>query len=251
MSRLKYLSNTTIERLREDVGQNLMRYQSTDFLDLMNEGEWSIELSLDVDLSPLADLDPEGSIQTEVANSRLVWRALGSLKPSVAYEEGIWTRLTHVECLAYTRARWLADKVDTDEVIKNVGTHFFARTLNMRRDDNAISRLWYNGYIASQTIQDANLPALDVMLSRADSRLSFLERSLTGSRPSLAAGVVRAACRYPWIQDTEGNFRNFMKALNRLGGGKIFEALGQSEVDQFMRNCALRAGMPDPESTPS
>ncbi|MER8817192.1 DUF6339 family protein [Mesorhizobium sp. M0142] len=243
MARLRYLSVRTVETLRQNIVDNIERYNATDFDDLMNDGEWSIELSLDVDLAPLADLNPEGSAQTEIANSRLVWRALGHLKPSLAYEEGIWARLTHVDCLKYTRSRWLAGIADAAELEQNIGTHFFARTLNMRRDDNAISRLWFNGYIASQTIPDDDLSALDVMLRRADSRLTFLERSLTGSRPALAAGIVRAASLFPWIKEREENFRKFMIALNLLGGGKVFEAMASADIDTFMGTCAIRAGM--------
>jgi hypothetical protein len=244
MARLKYLASATVDGLRATVSQNLALYRDGSFSELMREGEWSVELALDVDLAPLADLDPEPSAAAEVRNSRLVWRALGQLKPSLAYEEGIWVRLTHVECLAYSRSRWLVGETDPASMEKQVGLHFFARTLNGRRDDNAISRLWYNAYIAHQTIADPALPALEVMLRRADSRLTFLERSLTGSRARLAAGVVRAGLSQQWINATEGNFRDFMKVLNRRGGGRVFEAMSDEQIDTFMLDCALRAGMP-------
>ena len=245
MARLKYLASRTVDDIRAKISQNLALYRGGDFSALMREGEWSVELALDVDLAPLADLDPEPSAAAEAKNSRLVWRALGHLKPSLAYEEGIWVRLTHVECLEYSRNRWLAAEADDAEIEKQAALHFFARTLNGRRDDNAISRLWYNAYIAYKTIQDPALPALDVMLRRADSRLTFLERSLTGSRARLAAGVVRAGSSQPWINASEGNFREFMKVLNRRGGGRVFEAMSDEQIDTFMLECARHAGMPD------
>ncbi|PSH68596.1 hypothetical protein CU102_12595 [Phyllobacterium brassicacearum] len=248
MARLTYLSVRTIETLRDNIVGNLDRYTTTDFSDLMSEGEWSIELGLDVDLAPLADLDPA---RTEIENSKLVWRVLGNLKPSLAYEEGIWARLAHVECLKYARQRWLAGITDPADLEQNIGIHFFARTLNMRRDDNAISRLWYNGHIAKQTIPDDQLPALDVMLRRADSRLTLLERSLTGSRPALASGVVRAANHFPWINASQGNFRRFMKTVNLLGGGKVFEAMTPEDIHDFMAVCATRAGMPEETNGPA
>ena len=137
----------------------------------------------------------------------------------------------------------MSDPVDME---KQVSLHFFARTLNGRRDDNAVSRLWYNAYIAYQTIADPTLPALDVMLRRSDSRLTFLERSLTGSRARLAAAVVRAAQSYEWVNATEGNFREFMKVLNFRGGGRVFETMTDEKIDSFMLDCARRAGMPAP-----
>ena len=97
MARLKYLAAATVDTLRATISQNVGVYREGNFSELMREGEWSVELALDVDLAPLEDLDPEPSAAAEVRNSRLVWRALGQLKPSLAYEEGIWVRLTHVE----------------------------------------------------------------------------------------------------------------------------------------------------------
>jgi hypothetical protein len=142
-TRLKYVSNETVDGLRSSIAQNLRRYTAGDFTDLLNESDWSIELGLDVDLSPLSGLDPSGTPAAEAANSRLVWNALRGLSPSLACEEGIWVRLTHVECLDYSRERWLDGKTGNDVIEGLVRKHFFASGVTMRRDDNALSRLWW------------------------------------------------------------------------------------------------------------
>lgn len=241
--RLKYLSNATTDTLRESVTSNLDRYRSGDFNDMMTTGHWSIELDLDVDLSPLAGLDPSNKSEAEIANSRLVWKALSGLTPTLACEEGIWTRLTHVECLGFTRARWLDANSDDEKLAKDVEKHFFAPGLTGRRDDNAISRLWWNAYIANLAIPGPGLEALDSILKRADFRLNLVERSLTASRPALAAGIVRTIKRKEkWMTAQEVNFREFMKTLNRLGGGMVFECMPEADVDDFMEDCATRAG---------
>lgn len=244
MERLKYLSNATLEALRDSVDANAERYRAGDFSDLMRDGEWSIELQLEVDLSPLAELDPSNTPEAEVNNSRLVWQALHGLPPSLAYEEGIWVRLTHAECLEFSRNRWLTEGSDDLELVKAVQRHFFADTLTRRRDDNAVSRLWWNAYIANKVAPDDNLDALQIMLMKADMRANIIERSLTGSRPSLTAGILRAVRNQPWVTESEASFRSFMKALNRMGGGVVFEAMTEHEIDTFMLDCALRAGMP-------
>lgn len=240
--RLKYLSNATVDTLRDNVAANLDRYRSGDFSDMMATGEWSIELNLDVDLSPLADLDPANKSEAEIANSRLVWKALSGLTPTLACEEGIWTRLTHVECLDFSRARWLDANSENEGLIGDVEKHFFAPGLTARRDDNAISRLWWNAYIAHIAIPGPGLEALEMILKRADVRLNLVERSLTASRPALAAGIVRVMRRQDWLTGREDNFRSFMKTLNRLGGGVVFESMPEADVDAFMDDCATRAG---------
>jgi hypothetical protein len=241
--RLKYLSNAAVEALRENVAANIDRYRSGDFTDMVATGDWSIELNLDVDLSPLADLDPSNKSDAEIANSRLVWKALHGLTPTLACEEGIWARLTHVECLDFARTRWLDVNKDAEGMIKDVEKHFFAPGLLGRRDDNALSRLWWNAYIANLAIPGAGLEALDMILKRADFRLNLVERSLTASRPVLAAGIVRTIKREEkWMTAHEDNFRAFMKTLNRLGGGMVFESMPATDVDAFMNDCASRAG---------
>jgi hypothetical protein len=242
--KLKYLSTEAVDSLRSDVRKNLARYRSGDFSDLMAAGDWCIELDLDVDLAPLASLDPGGSPEAEIANSKYVWNALHRIQPSVAYEEGIWVRLTHVECLQYARNRWLDGPYDDDRMERLITYHFFADTLTRRRDDNALSRLWWNGFIADLILPGTDLQVLDVVLRRADFRSNLIERSSTASRPSLAAAIVRAMQRHSWVTEREENFRMFMRAVNMAGGGIVFEAMAAADIDLFANECASRAGMP-------
>jgi len=246
IEKLKYLSTEAVETLRSNLRKNVARYRSGDFSDLMAAGDWCIELDLDVDLTPLASLDSAGSPESEIANSKRVWNALHRLQPSVAYEEGIWVRLTHVECLQYARQRWLDGPYDDDKLEKLVTDHFFANTLNRRRDDNAISRLWWNAFIADLTLPGTDLQMLSVVLRTADFRSNLIERSSTASRPSLASAIVRAMQRHPWVTEREDNFRLFMRAVNMAGGGIVFEAMAAAEIDAFANDCAFRAGMPVP-----
>jgi len=241
--KLKYLSNITVENLRGSVVNNLSRYTAGDFNDMIWDGDWSLELGLPVDLAPLQDLVPEDGEVNEINNSKLVWRALGGLTPALAFEEGIWTRLTHVECLEFSRKRWLQGKAP-EKIQGLVDAHFFANTLNKRRDDNAISRLWWNAYIAEMVCPNTGLSALDILLKKADIRANIVERPLTGSRPSLASGIVRIMRTEPWLTEKEANWRAFMRVLNRLGGGVLFEVMTEHQIDAFMRRCAGLAGMP-------
>lgn len=228
--RLKYLSRNAVGTLRESIPANLERYRSGSFDDLMAEGEWSLELDVQADLAPLSQLDPSGTPEAEISNSRLVWQALGYLSPSLACEEGIWVRLTHVECLDFSRLRWLSGVGEKAELVKRVSEHFFAGTVAGRRDDNPISRLWWNAFITNMAEPDINLAALNQFLSKADIRLNTVERSRTFYRQPLAAGIVRLMRREPWLAAREEYFRAVMRVINRLGGGMLFEAMASSEV---------------------
>lgn len=233
--KLKYLSEKVAAGLRDNIRTNLEHYRSGDFSDLVDEGGWSIELSLEADLGPLKELEGDKGIQAEVKNSLLVWKALSHMTPSLACENRVWTRLTHVECLVYSRARWLSKTSDGEDAVR---THFFADTQTKCRDDNAIGRLWWNAYIANSAIPGNLEGALRAMLKSADIRSNVVERAWATSRPKVAAGVLRAIIQIPAVTASEDAFRKFMKTVNKRGGGVLFELMDDDEVDSFMGACA-------------
>lgn len=239
---LKYLSEKKLSELKEDIAANRDRYEAGDFLDLEHDNGWAVETStVQVNHDLLASLN--GTARTAAAdidNSLILFQALQGMTPALAREERVWARLTHIECLGYSRDRWLSGN-SGEQLDSQVRIHMFAPRLTAIRDDNALSRLWWNMHIAS--IADPNDPegALRLILKTADIRSNFVERTNTAARKPLARAVVRAMRREPWITSSEGAFREFMIALNRDGGGILFEALTDDEADALMDACASRA----------
>jgi hypothetical protein len=235
--KLKYLSEKVANDLRDNVKTNVTRYQNGNFTDLVDDGGWSIELNLDVDLGLLKELEGDKGTEAEVKNSLLVWKTLSHMTPSLARENRIWTRLTHVECLAYARARWLKN-ISAEDLEDSVIAHFFADTQTRCRDDNAVGRLWWNVYIANSAMPSDLEGALKAMLKTADIRSNVVERPWVTSRPKIAAGILRAIIRNPIITETEAAFRTFMKTVNRRGGGMLFELMDDIELNSFMDECS-------------
>jgi hypothetical protein len=242
VEKLKFVSAAVLDQLLEDIPENLARYSEGDFSDLAAQNGWAIEAaSVEVDVDALAALTKGAtSSDVEVENSLRVHGALKGMTPSLAREERIWVRLTHIECLEYSRSRWLAGKPQ-DTLAKLVAEHFFAGTLTGVRDDNAIGRLWWNAHIANLAWPDDPERALKLILKSADIRSNFVERPRTVSRAVLARALVRLMDSDPWVTSTEASFRELMKVMNRDGGGILFEVLPDSEVDSFMRRCSERA----------
>ncbi|MDD9999363.1 MAG: DUF6339 family protein [Rhodospirillaceae bacterium] len=178
--------------------------------------------------------------QGDRAASIALFRALPSMTPAFAREERVWVRLCHIECLGYARSRWLSG-LDGDRLDRQVHRHLFGSGLTGIRDDNALSRLWWNMHVA--TIADPDDPegALDLIMKRADIRTNFVERTNTAARPPLARAVIRAMRREPWITSTERAFREFMIALNRDGGGILFETMSDADIDRIIDACVERA----------
>lgn len=241
MEKLKYLSVRIADQLHNDIKLNLSRYRSGDFLDMADGNGWSIELnSLTIDTDKLKDLEGTKGVDAEVKNSMLVWDALPGMTPSLACENRIWTRLTHIECLTYSRERWLNNSTDPS-AIKSIQDHFFADSLTKCRDDNAVSRLWWNSYIAKRIFPDDQLSALNILLKKADIRSNLIERSWLVSRPNISSAIIKIMIKEAWLTDREENFRSFMKTINKYGGGILFESMNDSELYNFVSECMNRA----------
>ncbi|RMH21916.1 MAG: hypothetical protein D6698_02050 [Gammaproteobacteria bacterium] len=239
---LKFLSESRVSELASSISENLERYASGNFVDLERENGWAIETTaVTVDLELLNKLDGTSrTASADIENSLVLYRALNGMTPALARDERIWVRLAHIECLDYARARWLSGHTG-DVLEQRIRDHMFAPNLTAIRDDNALSRLWWNVHIA--TIADPKDPegALRLILKTADIRSNFVERTGTVSRRPLARAVVRAMRTDDWITSSEQAFRKFMIALNRNGGGVLFEALDESEASALIEKCASSA----------
>jgi hypothetical protein len=231
---LRYFANDVCRNLKKSVEANLARYLSEGFVDLASESDWRIELKATFDLSALKMLS--STVDDDAQSSRIVWNCLGGLTPSLAMEGRIWTRLCHVECIDYARKRWIDGRTGP-KAVKVIEDHFFAETRTACRDDNAIGRLWWTAYVAKLAMPDDVNAAIAAVWKTADIRSNVVERPWITSRPQLAGGIVRALVTQPAVSSSETAFRDFMKAINAQGGGVLFEALNETEVDAFIKKC--------------
>lgn len=234
-----------MQKLREEISENIGRYLEDGFADQALAPGWAIERDLEVDLDALGALDgSERSAAADLTNSRIVMTALGNMTPSLANEERLWVRLSHVEAFSYCRERWLAWQ-PSDKREKSIREHFFAPTQTGIRDDHAISRLWWNGFVARHCMPEDPDRALELLLTTADVRSNLVERIWLTGRRKLAAGVFRGMDRHASILENERSFREFMKMLNMLGGGIVFEAMTLAEIDDFVEKCSERVAEED------
>jgi len=239
---LKYLSQIVVDELRENISINRERYASGNFLDLSKENGWEIKSNrCRINLDRLAELDgTNGTAEADISNSLIVYRAMPDMTPALAREERVWVRLTHIECLQYSHERWIK-KAEDEDMDKKVLNHFFAKGLTGIRDDNAISRLWWNMHVATIADPDDPEDALRLILKTADIRQAIVERPNITSRKPLARAIIRAMRTIPWITSSENAFREFMKEMNRDAGGILFEVTPDAKVDSIISRYAENA----------
>lgn len=240
MSKILYVGQQVADELKNRISENIDRYKEGDFLDLEAAGDWRIPLSIDADLDGLKNLSPDGSPESEIKNSVTVGLALSKITPTLARENRIWIRLSHIECLQYSRDRWLQTGKNDETLARDVSKHFFAPTLTGCRDDHAISRLWWNYYIAKQIIPENPARAVKKILALADIRQGLVERPGIGARPVLGRGIIRILERQEKL--VEGKlFGRFMKKVNLMGAGVAFEVWDDAKIDSFMDRCLDQA----------
>jgi hypothetical protein len=236
---LKFLSAGIVEQLASGIDQNLERYRSGDFVDLAQGAGWAIETKFAKwDPSIVQQLDPAGSTDAEISNSLLIFNGLEGMTPALAREERLWARLCHVECLEYARARWLKGAIDLP---RQVTLHFFAPSLTGSRDDNAIGRLWWNGYVASIASPENIELGLRRLLARANIRLQIIDRADTAFRQPLIQGIFRLLGRDMWFDTYDAAVADFMFEVNKRSGGIVFEALDVAAIDHHLGACLALA----------
>lgn len=235
--KLSYLSVKNLSALTENIEDNIDHYKTNGFAELTTKSGWSIPTEVEADFSEFVNLIPNSGMENEVHNSLIVWRGLYRLPAALATENRVWARLSHVEGFEYSQKRWLDLTKSDDEICKQITDHFFAPSLIRYRDDHAIGRLWWNAYVAKLLRPEDQEGALRLMLQKADVRKNLVERSMTFSRLEVGQALLRLMERTPGIYSHEGSFREFIKIVNKFGGGKLFEALGREDCDVFMNEC--------------
>ncbi|SDT42469.1 DUF6339 family protein [Pseudomonas granadensis] len=239
--KLKYISELSLQELKSDVLKNIELYRSGNFIEISSCNGWSISSEwVFVDLDRLSSLNGVQGASSDYESSVVVYKSFEGMTPALAMEERVWGRFTHLECLKYARARWPikgSDQEQVDHILK----HFFAKGRTGVRDDNAISRLWWNMHIANIADPEDPESALKLILKVADIRMALVERPNTSARVPIIRALMRVMRSNQWITSTGRAFQKFMIEVNRDAGGVLFEVLPDTVIDSVMLRCAEKA----------
>ena len=179
MNSLFYFTEKAVSSLRSQIGRHLDWYYG-------GSGEPPRPIGVDrptgqtqVAAIEIADhLKTGGRATLDPVNAIGVYRALSDLRPREAADERFWAHVCHGDGVArYIRERWLTNRPeDHEHATRQVRNHFFAKDSRALIRDNALSRLWWLGYIAQEVAPDDPLLFLDILLHRQDIRSALIER---------------------------------------------------------------------------
>jgi hypothetical protein len=173
----------------------------------------------------------------DVVACKVVYRALGCIRPDFARDDRLWVYLTHTAMLNYSRQRW---KIPDDDAkaVEFIKTHFFVRGRRGFERDNAASRLWWMSKLCDNINGMSLDEALAVFLKTAASRADIIERPTL----MLNANVFRAVliCLKELSKDgdqkayTRKVLRPVLKRLNYRGGHTLLGMMSDRDIESLV-----------------
>ena len=232
MPDVKLFKSSTVRSLFDSVEENLDKYRSGDFSDLLHDSNLFLGAACDFSAEQSVGLTCTATDDNEVTCCLAIFNALPAISASLARDERLWVRLSHIEFCEYARTRWKIP-ADNTAAVAHIRRHFFARGARGVERDNAISRLWWMTEISKRVDGLSIEDSLKTLLFKADVRANIVERPTTSQNSVVLSAVVnefhKSLLGDKTLYERE-TYREFMKRLNLEGGTRLLEALTPQQV---------------------
>lgn len=244
---LGYFTEEAYDKLLHDIPNNAERYSekeewlsayfgsTTDYFKMS-----AVDVSMFVPAYTPGKKDDAQKSQEDLVNTRLIHSAFRSLTPLQASNKYMWTYLCHAvpEYRDYIRDRWMQD--ERENTIKN---RFFVTTPGSLLNDNALSRLWWYGYLTYDP-QNRNPYALTEILFTNQTICTDVMDTFNRMNLDRMRGVLLAIRDFKnEISDSEGiteYFRECKKYLNHYAAVTTMEFLEVEEIRDLAFNYMMR-----------
>jgi len=238
MLEIKLFKNSTVTSLFDSISQNLQIYRAGNFEHLLNDSSLFLASSCFLDPEKISNLDSE--ISNEAHCCLMLTKALTGVTSYLGRDERLWARLTHLEFINYSRARWPIPE-DDEKAVSYIKKHFFARGSRGIERDNAVSRLWWMTAICAKVDNLSLEDALQTFLHQSDVRANIIERPTT-SQSSVVLSAIINKLHESYADDKSlferEKFRMLMKRINVEGGVRLLEALNYQEMKKVIDELA-------------
>ena len=178
-------------------------------------------------------------------NSQKVYKSYQNLTPVQATDPRIWVYLSHTECKNYITRRWLSKHIPSDNKKQTLEiNHLFLPGKNVRDKFvvNAVSRLWWFGYLANQVAPEEPELFLRVVFSQQDVAHQIITRSITSNIKLLRSiYCVMIEGWHNGLLLKRDPMRNWMKKINFFGGVILLDSLPNSIMKSKFREFAKEA----------
>lgn len=245
--RIKYFTESAYLELFDGISDNISSYSLADnkwVKELFGDREYCKESRIE---SCLPSLDAAGEEYSNVVIFYDVFK--DKLSPKQASNPYLWAYLTHLEYWEYTNKRWAAEGMS----VETVKQRFFCNTEDGNRIGflrNAISRLWWIGYLSYQESRRNPYELTKLLTSHSDICQSVIERNFSMNR-NVTIGILDAILEInndPKLRDvglqekgsTKYEWRDLCKYINRYGAVTLLDSLTSDDIKDLSYKYILK-----------
>ena len=129
-----------------------------------------------------------------------------------------------------------------DQLVDDVIKHIFKGGIGGYRDDNAVGRLWWTGFIGKNIASSDDIKEIERVLKpfmrTTDTRQAVFERPGIFSERWLAQNISEYVDEGKLENfENEKVFREFVKSINIRSNGRYFGDMTKTEVFGFLDGC--------------
>ncbi len=244
---LGYFTEEAYDNLLHDIPQNSEYYKGDeDWLPLYFAGKENFFKNSTVDVNVFSPCYASGKkddaqkAQEDLVNTRMLYDAFNNLTPLQASNKYMWTYLCHAipEYRAYIKDRWMQE--ERDNTIKN---RFFVTTPASLLNDNALSRLWWYGYLTYDKKNSNHYELTEVLLTNQTICTDVMD-TFNRMNYDRMRGILLAIKDFKdAISEKEGitdYFRECKKYLNHYAAVTVLEYLESEEIHDLAFNYMMK-----------
>ncbi len=238
---LNYFTEDAYDKLYSDVSENLEKYVSkTAWVNDYFGGDGYYKTSTGVNVATFSPYFLEGKksdsqkSKEDLNNVRMMYDAFKSLTPLQASNKYMWSYLCHCDekCRKYIIDRWLTNNAK-ESTIK---TRFFVRNSGELLNDNALSRLWWYGYLTYDEDNSNHYALTEILLTNQTICTDVID-TMNRMNFNRIKGVLLAIKDFKEIiGENEGitdYVRSANKFLNHYAANTTLELLEPEEIKEL------------------
>lgn len=231
--KIGYFIEGAYDRLFDTIEGNRDKYKlKTPWIkDYFGESEYFVETN--IEFPPIKLVNTGDKTKDDFQNTVTIYNALGkTLTPRQACNKYMWSYLALETFYEYASQRWLVEK---GAAIK---TRYFCGESRIALSLNAISRLWWYGYLTYDEANPSNPYHLtELLTSNTDLCQNLIQHSYSMNK-NVALGFLDAVEQFIEEENdfTEDIERKTIKFVNRYGGVVVIDVLSRLEVKNLVYN---------------
>jgi len=234
MSKLKFLKQSSLDRLRSNIAPNQKRYtQDASFLDDYFTGtSWYVESNIVIPDAIELQIPTSKSELLDLENTRIVYSALKHLTPLEASDQRLWTYFTHVSHWEYMRKRWPVEQYFGKDRFREVMNerYFFLTDRSRALLRNGMARLWWYGYCTYDENRSDPFELTGALLKKLDVAQNFAENAF-GRNVNVIKALLSVVLERSFYE--RAPVRDLARYINQIGGVTIIDAIPHDELREL------------------